>query len=68
MISLGEWLMLGFRKQDIGKPAERRRPEAPPAPPRDEGGRYVSAHRLAVRARCRAMLIAMGKEIPEVLK
>jgi hypothetical protein len=39
-----------------------------PAPERDEAGRFVSAHRLAVRAKCRKMLTDMGKEIPEVLR
>ncbi|BBB13637.1 hypothetical protein [Sphingopyxis sp. FD7] len=35
---------------------------------RDEGGRYVSPHRLAVRAKCREQCAAMGKEVPEALR
>lgn len=39
-----------------------------PISPRDEQGRYLSAHRLAVREKCREQCARMGKEVPAVLR
>lgn len=36
--------------------------------PRDEGGRYVSPHRLAVRAKCREQCAKLGRDVPEALR
>lgn len=35
---------------------------------RDESGRYLSPHRLAVRAKCREQCEKMGREVPEALR
>lgn len=37
-------------------------------PARDEGGRYVSANRIKVKAVAREMREAMGMDVPEVLR
>jgi hypothetical protein len=35
--------------------------------PRDESGRFLSPHKLAVHAKCREMCAAMGRDVPKEL-
>ena len=38
------------------------------APERDGEGRFLSAHRRAVYAKCREQCAALGREVPEALR
>lgn len=38
-----------------------------PRIPRDESGRFLSRHKLAVHAKCRDMCAAMGRDVPKEL-
>jgi hypothetical protein len=40
---------------------------APRVAPRDESGRFLSPHKLAVHAKCRDMCAAMGRDVPKEL-
>ncbi|ALH82923.1 hypothetical protein [Sphingopyxis macrogoltabida] len=44
------------------------RPTPADPEPRDESGRYISPHRLAVRAKCREQCAKIGREVPEALR